>query len=143
RQRIVIAMALILEPRLLIADEPTTALDVTTQKQILALIKELQHKHRTAVLFITHDFGVVAEIADRIVVMNRGDLIQSGTRDESLSQPHHSSTRRLVSSRPSLIPVRRDSPAGAPVLQVRGLGRTCPHKRSFWGGGSPSVQAAS
>ncbi|PGB75757.1 microcin ABC transporter ATP-binding protein, partial [Bacillus wiedmannii] len=76
--------ALILEPKLLIADEPTTALDVTTQKQILALIKELQVKHKTAVLFITHDFGVVAEISDRIVVMNRGDLIESGTRNEIL-----------------------------------------------------------
>ncbi|OZI17457.1 microcin ABC transporter ATP-binding protein [Bordetella genomosp. 7] len=143
RQRIVIAMALILEPRLLIADEPTTALDVTTQKQILALIKELQHKHRTAVLFITHDFGVVAEIADRIVVMNRGDLIESGTRDEILARPQQSYTRRLVSSVPSLIPVRRDTPAGTPVLQVRGLGRTYTDKRSFWGGGSRSVQAAS
>lgn len=71
RQRIVIAMALILKPQVLIADEPTTALDVTTQKQILTLIRELQERQRTAVVFITHDFGVVAEIADRIVVMNR------------------------------------------------------------------------
>ena len=101
RQRIVIAMALILEPRLLIADEPTTALDVTTQKQILALIKELQVKHKTAVLFITHDFGVVAEISDRIIVMNRGDLVESGTRHEILAEPKQSHTRRLVSRCPA------------------------------------------
>ncbi|MDQ6213442.1 ABC transporter ATP-binding protein [Achromobacter insolitus] len=124
RQRIVIAMALILEPKLLIADEPTTALDVTTQKQILALIKELQVKHKTAVLFITHDFGVVAEISDRIVVMNRGDLIESGTRNEILAEPKQSYTRRLVSSVPSLVPSRREAPAGMPVLHVKGLGRT-------------------
>ena len=110
RQRIVIAMALILEPRLLIADEPTTALDVTTQKQILALIKELQVKHKTAVLFITHDFGVVAEISDRIIVMNRGDLVESGTRHEILAEPKQSYTRRLVSSVPSLVPSRREAP---------------------------------
>ena len=119
RQRIVIAMALILEPRLLIADEPTTALDVTTQKQILALIKELQVKHKTAVLFITHDFGVVAEISDRIIVMNRGDLVESGTRHEILAEPKQSYTRRLVSSVPSLVPSRREAPAGQPVLHVR------------------------
>ncbi|CAB3650537.1 ABC transporter ATP-binding protein [Achromobacter pestifer] len=132
RQRIVIAMALILEPKLLIADEPTTALDVTTQKQILALIKELQVKHQTAVLFITHDFGVVAEIADRIVVMNRGDLIESGTRNEILAEPKQSYTRRLVSSVPSLVPTRRDAPAGQPVLHVKGLGRTYAGKSSLF-----------
>lgn len=142
RQRIVIAMALILEPRLLIADEPTTALDVTTQKQILALIKELQTEHQTAVLFITHDFGVVAEIADRIVVMNRGDLIESGTRDEILARPAQSYTRRLVSSVPSLVPLRRDVPTGEPVLRVQGLGRTYIDKRSFWSGGLRQVPAA-
>ncbi|OZI38804.1 microcin ABC transporter ATP-binding protein [Bordetella genomosp. 5] len=124
RQRIVIAMALILEPKLLIADEPTTALDVTTQKQILSLIKELQQKHQTAVLFITHDFGVVAEIADRIVVMNRGDLIESGTRDDILARPQQTYTRRLVSSVPSLVPSQRSALEGAPVLTVKGLGRT-------------------
>ncbi|MBV2159687.1 ABC transporter ATP-binding protein [Achromobacter denitrificans] len=130
RQRIVIAMALILEPKLLIADEPTTALDVTTQKQILALIKELQVKHQTAVLFITHDFGVVAEISDRIVVMNRGDLVESGSRYEILAEPKQSYTRRLVSSVPSLVPSRREAPDGMPVLHVKGLGRTYGGKRS-------------
>ncbi|AXA72017.1 microcin ABC transporter ATP-binding protein [Achromobacter insolitus] len=132
RQRIVIAMALILEPKLLIADEPTTALDVTTQKQILALIKELQVEHKTAVLFITHDFGVVAEISDRIVVMNRGDLIESGTRNEILAEPKQSYTRRLVSSVPSLVPSRREAPAGMPVLHVKGLGRTYGTKSSLF-----------
>ncbi len=125
-------MALILEPKLLIADEPTTALDVTTQKQILALIKELQVKHQTAVLFITHDFGVVAEIADRIVVMNRGDLIESGTRNEILAEPKQSYTRRLVSSVPSLVPTRRDAPDGQLVLHVKGLGRTYAGKHSLF-----------
>ncbi|WP_412778725.1 ABC transporter ATP-binding protein [Bordetella ansorpii] len=124
RQRIVIAMALILEPALLIADEPTTALDVTTQRHILALIRELQRKHGTAVLFITHDFGVVAEIADRIAVVNRGQMIETGTRDDILARPAHHYTRRLVSSVPSLAPAPRAAPEGEVVLQVRGLGRT-------------------
>ncbi len=78
RQRVVIAMALALEPALIIADEPTTALDVTTQAQILHLIKELQRAHGTAVLFITHDFGVVAEIADRVAVMRHGEDCRTG-----------------------------------------------------------------
>ncbi|OZI71735.1 ABC transporter ATP-binding protein [Bordetella genomosp. 12] len=142
RQRIVIAMALILEPRLLIADEPTTALDVTTQKQILALIKELQDKHGTAVLFITHDFGVVAEIADHIVVMNRGNLVEAGTRDDILARPRQEYTRRLVSSVPSLVPTERAAPDGQPVLHVQKLGRTYSSKRGLLGSAGHSVVAA-
>ena len=137
RQRVMIAIALACEPKLLIADEPTTALDVTTQKQILLLIKELQVKHRTAVLFITHDFGVVAEIADRIVVMNRGDLIESGTRHEILAEPKQSYTRRLVSSVPSLVPSHREAPVGQPVLHVKGLGRTYGGKSSLFSRRAP------
>src|SRR5450432_3883970 len=78
RQRIMIAMALVLNPRLLIADEPTTALDVTTQAQILELIRTLQRQHGTGVLFITHDFGVVAEIADRVAVLRQGEVVEIG-----------------------------------------------------------------
>ena len=123
RQRIVIAMALILRPRLLLADEPTTALDVTTQKQILRLIKELQEEEKTAVVFVTHDFGVVSEIADRIVVMNRGDLVEIGSRDEILARPTQEYTRMLVSSVPSMIP--RCAPLDDPpkVLDVIGLNK--------------------
>ena len=86
RQRIMIAMALVLEPALLIADEPTTALDVTTQAQILALIRELQRAHGTGVLFITHDFGVVAEIADRVAVLRGGELVEVGRTAELLER---------------------------------------------------------
>lgn len=123
RQRIVIAMALILKPRLLIADEPTTALDVTTQKQILGLISELQAKHDTAVIFITHDFGVVAEIADRILVMNRGEVVETGTRDQILADPSQAYTRMLVSSVPSLVPPARVTPEGEVVLDIRALNK--------------------
>lgn len=140
RQRIVIAMALILGPKLLIADEPTTALDVTTQKQILLLIRELQEKHNTAVLFITHDFGVVAEIADRIVVMNRGEVVESGTRSEILARPTVAYTRMLVSSVPSLIPKKRTPLTSKVVLEVTGLDKTYTEKRMF--GAGRSVAAA-
>ena len=115
RQRIVIAMALILEPRLLIADEPTTALDVTTQKQILALIKELQVKHKTAVLFITHDFGVVAEISDRIIVMNRGDLVKAARATKSWPSPAVAAAG-VLGAQPG---AARRAPAGQPVLHVK------------------------
>ncbi|WP_336069453.1 ABC transporter ATP-binding protein [Nitratireductor rhodophyticola] len=129
RQRVVICIALILEPRLLIADEPTTALDVTTQKQILLLIRELQEKHNTAVLFITHDFGVVADIADRVVVMNRGEVVEVGTREQILSAPDKDYTRMLVSSVPSLVPEARKANDGDIVLSVKGLGKIYAQKR--------------
>lgn len=132
RQRIVIAMALILKPRLLIADEPTTALDVTTQKQILSLIRELQEKNGTAVIFITHDFGVVAEIADRILVMHRGKVVESGTREQILAHPAQDYTRMLVSSVPSLVPHSRAQPEGEAILQVRSLEKTYPKSKGLW-----------
>ncbi|MGE8678461.1 MAG: dipeptide ABC transporter ATP-binding protein [Achromobacter marplatensis] len=139
RQRIVIAMALILKPQVLIADEPTTALDVTTQKQILTLIRELQERQRTAVVFITHDFGVVAEIADRIVVMNRGSVVETGTRDQILARPSQAYTRMLVSSVPSLVPQQRPLPSGEKVLEIIGLGKTYKEKPFF---GAARVVAA-
>ncbi|HEY8567042.1 MAG TPA: ABC transporter ATP-binding protein [Beijerinckiaceae bacterium] len=104
RQRVMIAMALALEPKLLIADEPTTALDVTTQAQILRLIDNLRRKHGTAVLFITHDFGVVAEIADRVAVLQEGICVEEGRTEDVLSRPQHAYTKRLLAAVPSLTP---------------------------------------
>lgn len=121
RQRIVISMALILRPKLLIADEPTTALDVTTQRQILSLIDELRQRFGTAVLFITHDFGVVHDIADRIVVMNRGRIVEMGSRDAVLAHPREDYTRMLVSSVPSLTPIARPAVPDDPVMSVSSL----------------------
>ena len=134
RQRIMIAMALVLEPKLLIADEPTTALDVTTQKQILTLIRDLQRDHGTAVLFITHDMGVVAEIADRVAVMRQGRLVESGALDNILRAPAMEYTRNLLSAVPSLVPrtARADS-AEAIVLETNELGKVY-RERSFFGG---------
>jgi peptide/nickel transport system ATP-binding protein len=122
RQRVMIAMALALNPPLLIADEPTTALDVTTQAQILKLIKELQAKHGTGVLFITHDFGVVAEVADRVAVMQWGRIVETDTTLQILSEPKHPYTRMLVSSVPSLKPKAREVDDSAPiVLSTKGM----------------------
>jgi peptide/nickel transport system ATP-binding protein len=135
RQRIVIAMALIMDPKLLIADEPTTALDVTTQKQILSLIRELQKRHNTAVMFITHDFGVVVEIADRIVVMNRGLVVEGGGREDILTRPRQAYTRMLVSSVPSLIPAKHETPVGEVLLDVAALNKTYAEKKSLFGRG--------
>ncbi len=123
RQRIMIAMALVLEPVLLIADEPTTALDVTTQKQILALIDELQAKHGTAVLFITHDMGVVAEIADTVYVMKHGEMVEHGPIQQILRHPQQDYTRKLLASVPSLAP-RPARPARTDtVLRVEKLNK--------------------
>ncbi|ART64796.1 microcin ABC transporter ATP-binding protein [Kushneria marisflavi] len=104
RQRIMIAMALILEPRLLIADEPTTALDVTTQKQILWLIRQLQERHGTSVLFITHDMGVVADIADRVCVMRHGEVVETQPVEALLRHPATEYTRSLLMAVPGLQP---------------------------------------
>jgi peptide/nickel transport system ATP-binding protein len=134
RQRIVIAMALILRPRLLIADEPTTALDVTTQKQILLLIKELQQEEQTAVVFITHDFGVVSEIATRIVVMNRGHMVETGTRDGILTDPKEAYTRMLISAVPSLVPRYRAVSSAEKVLEVIGLDKVYKERRLLGNG---------
>ena len=95
-----IAMALSLSPRLLIADEPTTALDVTTQAQILKLIRRLQAEREMSVLFITHDFGVVADMADRVAVMRHGRVVESGATREVLGEPAHSYTRALIAAVP-------------------------------------------
>lgn len=119
RQRAMIAMALALEPKILIADEPTTALDVTTQAQILRLIKELQAKHDTGVLFITHDFGVVADIADRVAVMQQGKIVEIGSADSILNHPTHPYTQALTRAVPSLIPRSMKPVDDKPVLQVK------------------------
>jgi len=133
RQRIMIAMALVLEPKLLIADEPTTALDVTTQKQILSLIRELQQAHGTAVLFITHDMGVVAEIADRVAVMRHGRLVETGPLDAVLRTPTMDYTRKLLSAVPSLVPrAPRERKAVPVVLEANELGKVY-RERSFLG----------
>jgi peptide/nickel transport system ATP-binding protein len=127
RQRIMIAMALILEPALLIADEPTTALDVTTQAEILRLIRQLQREKQTGVLFITHDMGVVAEIADRVVVLQLGKLVEQGTKLDVLQAPKQPYTKMLLDAVPSLEPPEAAAAAQsveAPVLAVRGLCKT-------------------
>ena len=101
RQRVVIAMALVCRPELLIADEPTTALDVTIQAQILGLIKTLQRELGCSVLLITHDFGVVAQVADDVAVMWRGKIVEQGTVREVLKNPQHAYTRALLDALPS------------------------------------------
>ncbi len=102
RQRVVIAMALACEPRLLIADEPTTALDVTIQAEILALIDRLKRETGTAVMFITHDMAVVAQMADRVVVMFRGNKVEEGTVEEIFENPQHAYTKALLAAVPKL-----------------------------------------
>ncbi|RQO61713.1 glutathione ABC transporter ATP-binding protein GsiA [Variovorax sp. KBW07] len=121
RQRVMIAMALSCKPQLLIADEPTTALDVTIQAQILQLIRELQKEMRMGVLFITHDMGVVAEIADRVLVMYRGDKVEAGTSDQVFASPQHPYTKALLSAVPKLGAMQgTDLPAKFELLRTEG-----------------------
>ena len=141
RQRIMIAMALVLEPVLLIADEPTTALDVTTQAQILRLVQELQARHGTGVLFITHDFGVVAEIAHRVAVLRLGTLVEMGDKHAVLQRPQHDYTKMLIGSVPTLHPVERPAdPDAALVLETRRLAKT--YVDRAWFGKRREVRAA-
>jgi len=131
RQRVMIAMALALRPQLLIADEPTTALDVTTQAQILDLIRGIQHGKKSAegggmgVMFITHDFGVVAEIADRVAVMEKGVLVEVGSAQQVLNAPQHSYTQRLIAAVPRRRTDERRVVAPTPaVMEVCNLKKT-------------------
>ena len=124
RQRAMIAMALALDPKVLIADEPTTALDVTTQAQILKLIRELQARKGTAVLFITHDFGVVAEIADRVVVMQHGLVVEQGEPATVLNHPSHPYTRQLIAAVPSLEPPPPRPLADEAILSIENVSKT-------------------
>jgi peptide/nickel transport system ATP-binding protein len=126
RQRVMIAMALALEPAILIADEPTTALDVTTQAQILHLIRDIQRRKGMSVMFITHDFGVVAEIADSVVVMEKGHIVEQGAADQVLKSPQHPYTRRLLAAVPRLTGKdrSRQTQVASPVIKVENLLKT-------------------
>jgi len=156
QQRVMIAMAIACEPKLLIADEPTTALDVTIQKQIMELIARLQKRHAMAVLFITHDLGLVAEIADHVIVMRHGEVREAGTAQQVFGRPADAYTKALLHCRPTLdarpwrLPViadymaeaapphpaerrRGSAPDDEPVLVVRNLSKSF-HLREGWFG---------
>ncbi len=124
RQRAMIAMALALDPKLLIADEPTTALDVTTQAQILKLIRDLQQRRKAAVLFITHDFGVVAEIADRVVVMQHGEIVEQGAASTVLNDPQHAYTKQLIAAVPPLKAPPPRTLSTENILTISGVSKT-------------------
>ncbi|QDO93092.1 ABC transporter ATP-binding protein [Formosa sediminum] len=102
KQRVMIAMAIACEPDILIADEPTTALDVTVQKEIIVLLKELQDKTHMSIIFITHDLALISEIAERVIVMYKGDIVEQGTATDIFNLPQHNYTKALINSRPSL-----------------------------------------
>jgi peptide/nickel transport system ATP-binding protein len=125
RQRVMIALALACEPDVLIADEPTTALDVTTQKQILDLIRQIQAETHMAVMFITHDFGVVAEIAHRVAVMQHGKMVEIGKAEDVLNRPKHPYTRQLIASVPHAMGERATfDPQGEPLLKAENVNKT-------------------
>ncbi len=132
RQRAMIAMALALSPPLLIADEPTTALDVTTQAQILSLIRDLQHRKGTGVLFITHDFGVVAEIADRIAVMQNGVVVEQGNAHDILNDPQHAYTKSLIAAVPPLAPPPARPVSGKTLLSIENVTKTYRSRRGIF-----------
>src|SRR4029079_15488276 len=121
RQRAMIAMALALSPQLLIADEPTTALDVTTQAHILKLIKRIQSEREMSLLFITHDFGVVADMADSVAVMRHGRIVEKGTANEVLDNPVHPYTRALLAAVPRGEAQLPPLPEAEPLISVLDL----------------------
>lgn len=148
RQRVMIAMALALEPMVLIADEPTTALDVTTQAQILNLIRDIQRRKDMSVMFITHDFGVVAEIADSVVVMEKGRIVEQGSAEQVLRRPNHPYTQRLIAAVPHLTGEDRALPEQKVqdvLLEVNKLCKTYRSGSALFGGQRvvPAVRDAS
>ncbi|MBN9427319.1 MAG: ABC transporter ATP-binding protein, partial [Burkholderiales bacterium] len=135
RQRVMIAMALVNQPSILLADEPTTALDVTTQRQILDLIRRLQAERQMGVLFITHDIGVVADIADRVIVMRHGRVVEQGRRDDVLLHPREAYTRALIEAVPGRRPAAALAQARAarpPLLRIEGLHKTFSSRTGLW-----------
>ncbi len=163
KQRVMIAMAIACEPKLLICDEPTTALDVTIQKQVLELLLELQKKRKMGILFITHDLAVIGDIADKVLVMYKGDIVEEGSCDKIFSNPKHPYTKGLISCRPKLdknpkrlltvsdfletsgdshqfIEVTEQGEFKAPnkeesqpILEIRNVKKHFPIKGGFWG----------
>jgi len=131
RQRVMIAMALANNPSLLIADEPTTALDVTVQAQILALLKSLQQQNHMAMLFITHDLGIVRQIADRVAVMTQGKIVEAGTTQDIFTRPSHDYTRKLLAAEPKGKPPAADNQAPI-IMQSRGVSVHFATKGGFW-----------
>jgi len=132
KQRVMIAMALACEPDLLIADEPTTALDVTVQAQVLALLKKIREKRRLSILFITHDMGVVAEIADRIAVMKEGELLESAPRERFFASPRHPYTQRLLKDAAVMQTKKRCETEAEKLLEVRDLKVYFPVKKGLF-----------
>ena len=142
RQRVMIAMALANNPKLLIADEPTTALDVTTQREILRLLATLRRELDLGVLFITHDFGVVADIADRVIVMNKGHIVEAGPVRDILRNPTAAYTSKLIDAVPKLKPpIRSRGETGQPLLQIERLSKTY-RARAGWFGVRHAAAAA-
>jgi microcin C transport system ATP-binding protein len=132
RQRVMIAMALANRPELLIADEPTTALDVTVQAQILELLRELKTEHGMAMLFITHDLGIVRKFADRVCVMTDGKIVETGPTAEIFANPQHDYTKHLLAAEPKGEPPRR-KPSAPEVMQARDIKVWFPVKQGFLG----------
>jgi peptide/nickel transport system ATP-binding protein len=151
RQRVMIAMAMAADPAILIADEPTTALDVTVQAQILDLMRRLKAEFSTAIVLITHDMGVVAEMADRVVVMNRGEKLEEGRAGDLFAAPRHPYTRKLLDAVPRLgaraaeptprAVVEDPAPIGGPLLRAAGLSKTFRDRAWLFGKGKASAAA--
>jgi peptide/nickel transport system ATP-binding protein len=132
KQRVMIALALAAKPELLIADEPTTALDVTVQKAVLQLLNRLKKSRKLAILFITHDLDVVRDIADTVLVMKQGQLVEQGTTNQIMDQPKHPYTQALIKARN--IPHRAITiPLGKPLVIACDLTKSYPLKKTFWG----------
>jgi peptide/nickel transport system ATP-binding protein len=131
KQRVMIAMAMSANPSLLICDEPTTALDVTVQKTVLELIKELQKETGMGVIFITHDLGVISEISDRVIIMNKGEIVEEGKLENVFKNPSHPYTKKLLSSKPDIYPKQKD--LNTPLIKVENLSVLYPTKKSFLG----------